>query len=914
MTTMIKLLAFTLMAGLASQAVAWPNVVSQVAGTPGKWSSAYTKTRDAAKKAALPCMVVFADSAETTANAEWNTGVLEDSQWTDWLEDNRLYLVMLDKSTTNVTFQQWWNIAKDFADKDGWIYLPQVVIFDPSGRKVTQFCADGDLAEADVFIERIENLVLKYPNVIKPGPGRIGFTTEKQSVNATASNVVVTVTRSGGTAQGAQTFLLQTHDGTASNGVHYAEVSTNLMWAAGDSSSRSVSIPLLNQTNGWAQAGAYSFGVTLAKGSNTTAEVGTTNLTVSITGCFTIGDNWYIDTDSGALRTHPLTNGLPTEIVWTAPQAGLFTSIWGNSNGVVEVLIDNTLIASNRNSGTMSMNTVAVNAGKKLVWRASGTNCMATVNIWNWEPLETPTLISPPNNKSFQLEEVRADTSLLNLTWQTATNLTTAFHVLTVGKVIETNAMNGVNAVGLGAVQTDKAPGWVSWSLRSGVNGDFGTTAIAASPTWKFEVTAKPSFPMASTNVACYLNLPIAFQFTAMSSASAITGYSAKGLPSGLKINTVTGEVSGTPKKVGRYEATITAKSKSDGSAGLPVTVEVMKLPDHVTGSFQGMLLDAADKVCGVFTLTVSTAGVPSLKLETGGKSQTMRGAWLPDTDGETFTARFTSKTIPELNLNVMANGVEGVMDGGVTLMAQPILKNAEARPYVKYYTTVFDVEEASPFGDLNNAPEGYGYLTFTVTEKTGSVKYSGKLADGTSVSGSAGLISGDDPGTAVFPIYKPLYSKRGEVAARVTLSQDITNTVAATNSVWYYPGKSKTLTNDAFIAELQGVGAEYVKKPVSLAWLDGMILNADGTNAYVSATEKKVTLENANGVKLSVTASSGLFSGSFRDATGKSRSFKGALIPLEGWGGGYWLYPDPDPAAAGYRLNRSRPVTIIEN
>ena len=79
-------------------------------------------------------------------------------------------------------------------------------------------------------------------------------------------------------------------------------------------------------------------------------------------------------------------------------------------------------------------------------------------------------------------------------------------------------------------------------------------------------------------------------------------------------------------------------------------------------------------------------------------------------------------------------------------------------------YTTVLRAEA----DDTPGLPTGYGFVTYTVASRTGSVKYGGVLADGTRVSGSAKIAAGDGAGTAFFPIYKSLYARRGEVSGVV--------------------------------------------------------------------------------------------------------------------------------------------------
>ena len=70
------------------------------------------------------------------------------------------------------------------------------------------------------------------------------------------------------------------------------------------------------------------------------------------------------------------------------------------------------------------------------------------------------------------------------------------------------------------------------------------------------------------------------------------------------------------------------------------------------------------------------------------------------------------------------------------------------------------------------------------------------------------------------------------------------------------------------------------------------------------------LAIKAGSGVKLSVTASTGLFTGSFADGA-KRYTFKGVLIPESTYGAGYWLWP---LSTNNYRLNISQPVEIKIN
>lgn len=78
-----------------------------------------------------------------------------------------------------------------------------------------------------------------------PNPGVLSFTTSTMAVMKNAGTAVVTVARLGG-SDGAASVLYSTSPGTALAGVDYTTTVGNLNWASGDASSRTISIPIIN--------------------------------------------------------------------------------------------------------------------------------------------------------------------------------------------------------------------------------------------------------------------------------------------------------------------------------------------------------------------------------------------------------------------------------------------------------------------------------------------------------------------------------------------------------------------------------------------------------------------------------------------------------------------------------------------
>jgi hypothetical protein len=71
---------------------------------------------------------------------------------------------------------------------------------------------------------------------------------------------------------------------------------------------------------------------------------------------------------------------------------------------------------------------------------------------------------------------------------------------------------------------------------------------------------------------------------------------------------------------------------------------------------------------------------VPSLKIETGGKTQTLKGVWL-----NAFTARFTTKAGDTIDVALTE---EGIAFTGLDVEARQVLADQDdIAPYIGYYT-----------------------------------------------------------------------------------------------------------------------------------------------------------------------------------------------------------------------------------
>ena len=246
----------------------------------------------------------------------------------------------------------------------------------------------------------------------------------------------------------------------------------------------------------------------------------------------------------------------------------------------------------------------------------------------------------------------------------------------------------------------------------------------------------------------------------------------------------------------------------------------------------------------------------------------------------------------PRLNLVLALELTDGneritgfVSDGRTTaaINADPALTPAPLRGR---YTAVLERDTAS-----TTLPAGVGFGTMIVGAD-GSVRYAGRLADGSAVA-----LSGYVTTRAQWPVYAPLYANRGALIGRVNF-----RAIPQTSDVdgrlhWQRPGGSEgdvALTGSAYARPPVGsrvLGLPRVASNARLTFSDGPL---------ASPVQRAVTIGAAHQVipafggffKMTLDAGVGTFSGRIQLGAGIGRvSFGGVLLPKSGLGRGQLLF-----------------------
>lgn len=1000
-----------------SGALVWPAVTS-ASGLRARWSLDYQGSLDKGFAKQWPVLMAIVDSEGASATTEaWVRGVLMTEAWQEWLDASNILLVWWDRA--KISRSKWDDVAFRFQDGDGGIALPQIVLFDPDGLKVDQFLAakngEENLARVEDFIVRLED-AMEWDG-LQIGPGRVGFTEKEQTVSAVTNAVTVTVRRSGGASEGAQSFrvftvstneldaavagvnyqvvntqviwvagesgakpitisLLGGADGASSSltqrvfhvmlekasataavgisdhkvtinyapgtvgfttnaltvyagssnvevavrryggtvgeqrvglrtavvpngaahgGEYYDKVETNLVWASGEQGEKRVQVPLKGAALDWRSALTQSvFYVALSQATNATASIGITNLTVTVRGSVARTGDWAYDgTYLWAVGTNA--DSRASVLTWTARQGGWLTFAWQKVAGAGSLTMSfpgAPDVVSNTVAYELT-NRLAVAEGSNVVWAV--TNCTAAVKLLDWTPALTQWIAPAPG-------AVLDRTNVYAVSWTVQSGVTSHLYYGRSTVLQKANASFGAVSNAWNLPDPNPSPGVVYWQVEMEIQGDSQTVAQVAGPVWSFSIPARQGppapatlavSPKASPNVVLYQYVPARISMEARTEA--VRGprrYTAKGLPHGLKIDSSTGDISGTPKRAGSFVATVKVSDAGTVSA-VELTLEILPCPAFALGEFQGMLLDDAGRVRGALALKVSKTGTLSAKVESGGKSQSLRGAWVDGAEqARTISLKAGRAEVMEMSLT--PEGAEGVTGEGWRVLARQVLPLQEAEQVAGYYTAVLRADAAGTPG----VPAGHGYVTYTVTPRTRSVKYSGILADGTRVSGSSKVMPGDNKGTVIFPLYKGLYARRGEVSGLASIMPD--GGVALGQGVWANPGTgaSRQGSRTPFDAALTGTGAVYAQ-PAAWSVLDGAWLTANGHPfAAVSAAGVKPVVQT-EGVTFSIATRTGLFAGRFMDVDNAVRTFKGVFIPALLYGAGFYCCPDDGTGAS---------------
>lgn len=417
---------------------------------------------------------------------------------------------------------------------------------------------------------------------------------------------------------------------------------------------------------------------------------------------------------------------------------------------------------------------------------------------------------------------------------------------------------------------------------------------------------------------------------------------SVTGLPAGLRYDAKSKSISGTPTVARTSNVSVNAKNPQ-GSA-VPVTFELVTtpFPAALVGSYQG-IIDATSNSSlphgGQLAFQVGQTGATSLVVSLGTdvfRISSSVQVQVGESDG-VLNFSIARKSGPVLYFEIPVNNLDmqtgGVMNSAALQIAETkVVKNIWTKSSPTTESGVFNVALAPGTEAIHpDHPMGRGFVSLT-NASVGTVRWAGRLADGEAITGSS-LIGADGD----VPLYQALYTAKGSVFGWVQCETG----VAVGSLRWTKDDHSTKpgtrLYKSGIPAHLLDVsGGRYVRPVIGTPLIAGL---ADVPNnallrftegALPDSLEQLVTLtksqkverppvgvENPQDVRLTLIATTGLFSGSFIikdiNPTNISRtltrtvSFSGCLIPGQDIGLGYFLLPElPKVGVKGSSLSNT--------
>lgn len=256
--------------------------------------------------------------------------------------------------------------------------------------------------------------------------------------------------------------------------------------------------------------------------------------------------------------------------------------------------------------------------------------------------------------------------------------------------------------------------------------------------------------------------------------------YAVTNLPPGLRLDGNTGVLSGRPTKAGSYPMNIRARnSQGAASTAVDFTLQVLALPENFIGTFHGFVerdesLNAS--LGSRLELTTSSIGAVSGRLITGGSRLAFTGRLLVDMHDADHPQAIISIPVPRqspIELSVTFDRESRTLAGhlsddtGLTVPVEAWKNPWHAKNKVPAYYRRLHSFVMEPGNDDPAIPQGHGFgVLGKIPEATGVVTLAGKLADGSTFTTSTHL----GPQGQVL-LYQSLYSNRGSLAGRITLT-----------------------------------------------------------------------------------------------------------------------------------------------
>jgi hypothetical protein len=309
-------------------------------------------------------------------------------------------------------------------------------------------------------------------------------------------------------------------------------------------------------------------------------------------------------------------------------------------------------------------------------------------------------------------------------------------------------------------------------------------------------------------------------------------------------------------------------------------------------GTYQGLFYDNNNVMpagSGFFNAQVASSGSFTAKFEQGNTTHSVAGQFSLTGLWSTNGLKTWGDTAIILQLNLTGgNTLSGELTNpawGAQLMAnRAVFTVASPAQQAGKYTLVL------PGANSPMLPGGNGFGTVTVSP-IGGVAFNGTFGDGTKVTTATAFESE----SGLWPFYYPLDGGNGMIIGWLTFTNESDRDIDGQLS-WFKPAQTSAATYKAgFTNEIEAVGSAYSFKSGEqvLNLTDGYVLLENGDLAQSISNQFTLASDNVatgTGLHLTITPSTGLFSGTVANSGGKPISVSGAVLQKQTNGFGLFL------------------------
>lgn len=394
--------------------------------------------------------------------------------------------------------------------------------------------------------------------------------------------------------------------------------------------------------------------------------------------------------------------------------------------------------------------------------------------------------------------------------------------------------------------------------------------------------------------------------------------FTATGLPPGVKINPLTGELSGRPTQprmvkgqVVPYKIKIVVTNPGGVSEPYFYDWLVEPLAPKVVGNFNGLINHntalngapgAEEGYGGSIRLVTTSKGTVSGQLKLGAATYSFKG--LLDVTGVGSNAELSveikrKSPLPSLLLTLTLQAASGDIAGNVSDGTNTTLTNGvKSEPDTQSagtYNIALTTTASAPY------PTGNGYVILKLSSK-GAATLSGRLADGTTITGSTTRGTGGN-----IPWHQMLYQKTGSVQGWLEIEEAA---VSGTFQWMKNPASTpKGNYRDGFSLHPLTLDGGLYTKPTAGAPVMGLpaqLIARFENGALVSSYEEEVELNAKNQLispvstlRIKLVPNTGLVSGTFPlplaegETKPRTATYTGLLIPTQNQATGYFLAPE---------------------